>query len=80
MPLILNYNIDIFLNLLEMIDNNLNVSICRVKVDCQITKFKVTKLKQQVMPTDVIQDVIQNENTYTKYTKIQLSQQTSVFF
>jgi hypothetical protein len=34
-----------------MIDNNLNLSISRVKVNCQIRKFKMTKLKQQVMPT-----------------------------
>jgi hypothetical protein len=34
-----------------MIDNNLNLSICRVKVNCQIRKFKTAKLKQQVMPT-----------------------------
>jgi hypothetical protein len=34
-----------------MIDNNLNLSNCGVKVNCQITKFKITKLKQQVMPT-----------------------------
>jgi hypothetical protein len=35
-----------------MIDrNNLNLSICRFKVNCQIRKFKITKLKQQVMPT-----------------------------
>jgi hypothetical protein len=32
-----------------MIDNNLNLSICRAKVNCQIRKFKITKLKQQVM-------------------------------
>jgi hypothetical protein len=35
----------------EMINNNLNLSICRVKVNCQIRTFKITKLKQQVMPT-----------------------------
>jgi hypothetical protein len=34
-----------------MIDNNLNLSICRVRVNCQIRKFKITKMKQQVMPT-----------------------------
>jgi hypothetical protein len=34
-----------------MIHNNLNLSICRVKVNCQIRKFKIIKLKQQVMPT-----------------------------
>jgi hypothetical protein len=27
------------------------MSIFRVKVNCQIWKFKITKLKQQVMPT-----------------------------
>jgi hypothetical protein len=27
------------------------VGICRAKVNCQIRKFKITKLKQQVMPT-----------------------------
>jgi hypothetical protein len=41
----------IFFDLSEIIDNNLNLSICRVKVNCQIRKFKITKLKQQVMPT-----------------------------
>jgi hypothetical protein len=40
-----------FFDLLEMIDNNLNLSICRVKVNFQIRKFKITKLKQQMMPT-----------------------------
>jgi hypothetical protein len=35
----------------EMVNNNLNLSICRVKLNCQIRKFKITKLKQQVMPT-----------------------------
>jgi hypothetical protein len=29
----------------------LNLSICRVKVNCQIRKFKITKLKQQMIPT-----------------------------
>jgi hypothetical protein len=29
-----------------MINNNLNLSICRVKVNSQIRKFKITKLKQ----------------------------------
>jgi hypothetical protein len=38
-------------DLSEVIDNNLNLSICRVNVNCQIRKFKITKLKQQVMPT-----------------------------
>jgi hypothetical protein len=37
-----------------MLDNNLNLSICRVKVNCQIRKFKITKLKHQVMPTWVL--------------------------
>jgi hypothetical protein len=27
------------------------LSICRVNLICQIRKFKITKLKQQVMPT-----------------------------
>jgi hypothetical protein len=27
------------------------LSICRVKVNCQIRKFKITKMKQKVMPT-----------------------------
>jgi hypothetical protein len=38
-------------DLSEMIHNNLNLSICRVKVNCQIRKFKIIKLKQQVLPT-----------------------------
>jgi hypothetical protein len=37
-----------------MIDNNLNLSIFRVKVNRQIRKLKITKLKQQVMPTSAI--------------------------
>jgi hypothetical protein len=52
-----------------MIGNNLNLSICRVKVDCQIGKFKITK---QVMATychidntDVI------ENDYRRKLEIQ---------
>jgi hypothetical protein len=38
-------------NLSEMIDNNLNLSICRVNVNWQIRKFKTAKLQQQMMPT-----------------------------
>jgi hypothetical protein len=52
----------------EMIDNNLNLSICRgVKVNCQIRKFKITKLKQQVMPTYChidSTDVIENDYSF----------------
>jgi hypothetical protein len=47
-----------------MIDNNLNLAICCVKVNCQIRKFKITKLKQQVMPTYChtdSTDVIEND-------------------
>jgi hypothetical protein len=54
-----------------MINNNLNLSICRVKVNCQIRKFKITKLKQQVMPTywhTDSTDVI--ENNYKVHSKI----------
>jgi hypothetical protein len=57
----------IFFDLLEMIDNNLNLSICRVKVNCQIRKFKITKLKQQMMPTYChidSTDVIENDYMY----------------
>jgi hypothetical protein len=46
-----------------MIDN-LNLSVCRVKVNCQIRKFKITKLQQQVMPTYChidSMDVIEND-------------------
>jgi hypothetical protein len=52
-----------------MINNNLNLSICRVKVNCQIRKFKITKLKQQVVPTHCHKchtdstDVIENDYT-----------------
>jgi hypothetical protein len=48
----------------EMINNNLNLSICRVKENCQIRKYKITKLKQQVMPTCChtdSTDVIEND-------------------
>jgi hypothetical protein len=48
----------------EMINKNLNLSICRVKVNCQIRKFKITKLKQQVMQTywhTDSTDVIEND-------------------
>jgi hypothetical protein len=48
----------------EMINNNMNLSICRVKVNCQIRKFKITKLKQQVVPTYChtdSTDVIEND-------------------
>jgi translation elongation factor EF-Ts len=48
----------------EMINNNMNLSICRVKVNCQIRKFKITKLKQQVVPTyshTDSTDVIEND-------------------
>jgi hypothetical protein len=59
-----------FFVLSEMIDNNLNLSICRgVKVNCQIRKFKITKLKQQVMPTYCHIDstnVIENDYPYIK--------------
>jgi hypothetical protein len=52
-----------------MIDNNLNLSICHgVKVNCQIRKLKITKLKQQVMPTYChidSTDVIENDFTYS---------------
>jgi hypothetical protein len=34
-----------------MIDHNFNLSICRVKLNRQIRNLKITKLKQQVMPT-----------------------------
>jgi hypothetical protein len=49
-----------------MIDNNLNLSICRVKVNWEIRKFKITKMKQQVMPTychidSDSMDVIEND-------------------
>jgi hypothetical protein len=57
-----------------MIDNNLNLSICRVKVNCQIRKFKITNLKQQVMPTychidstDVIENDYISSYIYTQY-------------
>jgi hypothetical protein len=52
----------------EMKNNNLNLSICRVKVNCQIRKFKITKLKQQVMPTYChtdSTDVIENDYIIT---------------
>jgi hypothetical protein len=51
-----------------MKNNNLNLSICRVKVNCQIRKFKITKLKQQVMPTYChtdSTDVIENDYIIT---------------
>jgi hypothetical protein len=55
----------------EMINNNLNLSIFRVKINCQIRKFKITKLKQQVMPTfchtdstDVIENDYRNHKQY----------------
>jgi hypothetical protein len=54
----------------EMINNNMNLSICRVKVNCQIRKFKITKLKQQVVPTYCptdSTDVIENDYTYRKF-------------
>jgi hypothetical protein len=35
----------IFFDLSEIIGNNLNLSICRVKVNCQFRKFKITKMK-----------------------------------
>jgi hypothetical protein len=47
-----------------MIDNNLNLSTCRVKVNRQIRKLKITKLKQQVIPTYChidSTDVIEND-------------------
>jgi hypothetical protein len=50
-----------------MIENNLNLSICRVKVNCQIMKLKITKLKQHVMPTYLhtdSTDVIENDYTF----------------
>jgi hypothetical protein len=50
-----------------MIDNNLNLSICRVKVNHQIRKLKITKLKQHVMPTYChidSTDVIENDYIY----------------
>jgi phosphoribosylaminoimidazole-succinocarboxamide synthase len=61
-----------------MINNNLNLSICRVKVNCQIRKFKITKLKQQVVPTHCHKchtdstDVIENDYIYpiTKEVKV----------
>jgi hypothetical protein len=52
-----------------MIDNNLNLSICHIKVNCQIRKFKITKLKQQVMPTYChidTTDVIENDYSRDK--------------
>jgi hypothetical protein len=54
----------IFFDLSKMIDNNLNLSICRVKVNCQIRKLKITKFKEQVMPTYChidSTDVIEND-------------------
>jgi hypothetical protein len=50
------------------------LSICRVKVNCQIRNFKITKLKQQVVPTychtdstDVIEnDYIQSDQKESK--------------
>jgi hypothetical protein len=54
----------VFFDLFEIIENNLNLSICRVKLNCQIRKFKITKLKQQVMPTYChcdSTDVIEND-------------------
>jgi hypothetical protein len=59
----------IFFDLLEMIDNTLNLSICRVKVNCQIRKFKITKLKQQMMRTYChidSTDVIENDYKYER--------------
>jgi hypothetical protein len=50
-----------------MIDNNLNLSIFRVKLNRQIRKLKITKLKQQVMPTYChidSTDVIENDCKY----------------
>jgi hypothetical protein len=44
------FKIHIFFNFLEMMDN-LNLSTSRVQVNCQIRKFKITKLKQQTIPT-----------------------------
>jgi hypothetical protein len=47
-----------------MRENNLNLSICRVKINCQIRKLKITKLKQHVMPTYYhidSTDVIEND-------------------
>jgi hypothetical protein len=38
-----------FFYLSEMIDNTLNLLICPVKVNCQIRKFKITKLKQELL-------------------------------
>jgi hypothetical protein len=43
--------LNVFFDLFEIIENNLNLSICRVKLNCQIKKFKISKLKQQVMST-----------------------------
>jgi hypothetical protein len=57
----------IFFDLSKMIDNNLNLSICRVKVNCQIRKLKITKFKEQVMPTYChidSTDVIENDYIY----------------
>jgi hypothetical protein len=61
----------IFFDLSEMVDNNLNLAICRFKVNCQIREIKITKLKQPLMPTychidntDVI------ENHYTGVSKM----------
>jgi hypothetical protein len=56
----------IFFDVLEIIDNNLNLSICRVKLNCQVRKFKTTKLKQQVKPTYCHCDSTDvTENDYT---------------
>jgi hypothetical protein len=35
----------------KLVTNNFDLSICGVKVSCPIRKFKITKLRQQVMPT-----------------------------
>jgi hypothetical protein len=55
-----------FFDLFEIIENNLNLLICRVKLNCQIRKFKITKVKQQVMPTYCHSDSTDvTENDYT---------------
>jgi hypothetical protein len=58
--------LNVFFDLFEIIENNLNLSICRVKLNCQIKKFKITKLKQQVMPTYCHNDSTDvSENDYS---------------
>jgi hypothetical protein len=65
----------IFFDLLEMIDNNLNLSICRVKLNCQIWKFKITKLKRQMMPIYCHidnTDVIENDFMYLELSAVEI--------